>query len=160
MFCFAFKDFIYFIYVWVYCSWLRTHQKRTLDPVTVGCELPCGCWELNSGPLEEQSALLTIEPSLQPQTDLLLLHLLCLISLRVTQLLVTAMAGHYGKKQKASSSQQPVNSQVDRGLNPASHPVSELGNGSFPYCALIWCQNCPTSLQTFMRSVGQRRHLS
>jgi hypothetical protein len=26
----------------------------------------CVCWELNSGPLEEQSVLLTIEPSLQP----------------------------------------------------------------------------------------------
>ena len=26
---------------------------------------PCGCWELNSGPLEEQSVLLTTEPSLQ-----------------------------------------------------------------------------------------------
>jgi hypothetical protein len=31
-----------------------------------GCEPPCGCWDLNSGPLEEQSALLTAEPSHQP----------------------------------------------------------------------------------------------
>jgi hypothetical protein len=31
-----------------------------------GCELPCGCWELNSSPLEEPSVLLTTEPSLQP----------------------------------------------------------------------------------------------
>ena len=30
------------------------------------CELPCGCWELNPGSLEEQSVLLTAEPSLQP----------------------------------------------------------------------------------------------
>ena len=30
------------------------------------CEPPCGCWELNSGPLEEQSVLLTAEPFLQP----------------------------------------------------------------------------------------------
>ena len=28
-------------------------------------EPPCGCWKLNSGPLEEQSVLLTTEPSLQ-----------------------------------------------------------------------------------------------
>jgi hypothetical protein len=34
--------------------------------ITDSCELPCGCWELNSGPLEEQSVLLTTEPSLQP----------------------------------------------------------------------------------------------
>jgi hypothetical protein len=44
----------------------RRHQKRGSDPITVGRELPCGCWELNSGPLEEQSVLLTAEPSLQP----------------------------------------------------------------------------------------------
>jgi hypothetical protein len=29
-----------------------------------GCEPPCGCWELNSGPLEEQPVPLTAEPSL------------------------------------------------------------------------------------------------
>jgi hypothetical protein len=47
--------------------WLSsdTHQKRASDPITDGCEPPCGCWELNSGPLEEQSVLLTAEPSLQ-----------------------------------------------------------------------------------------------
>jgi hypothetical protein len=32
--------------------------------VTDSCELPCECWELNLGPLEEQAVLLTIEPSL------------------------------------------------------------------------------------------------
>jgi hypothetical protein len=31
-----------------------------------GCELPCGCWDLNSGPLQEQSVLVTTEPYLQP----------------------------------------------------------------------------------------------
>ena len=35
-------------------------------PITDGCETPCGRWELNSGPLEDQSVLLTTEPSLQP----------------------------------------------------------------------------------------------
>jgi hypothetical protein len=35
--------------------------------VTDGCELPCGCWKLNPGPLEEQPVLLTAKPSLQPQ---------------------------------------------------------------------------------------------
>jgi hypothetical protein len=30
-----------------------------------GCEPSCGCWDLNSGLLEEQSVLLTAEPSLQ-----------------------------------------------------------------------------------------------
>jgi hypothetical protein len=39
-------------------------QKRVPDFIIFGCELPCGCWELNSGPLEEQPMLLTTEPSL------------------------------------------------------------------------------------------------
>jgi hypothetical protein len=32
--------------------------------MTDGCDPPCGCWDLNSGPLEEQSVLLTTEPDL------------------------------------------------------------------------------------------------
>jgi hypothetical protein len=38
--------------------------KRASDPLH-GCESPRGCWELNSGPLEEQSVLLITEPALQ-----------------------------------------------------------------------------------------------
>ncbi|KAM7326927.1 hypothetical protein ACRRTK_013294 [Alexandromys fortis] len=45
---------------------IATGQKRAPGIITDGCEPPCGCWELNSGPLEEQSVLLTSEPSLQP----------------------------------------------------------------------------------------------
>ena len=41
-------------------------QKRASDLITDGPELPCGCWELNSGPPEEQLILVTTEPSLQP----------------------------------------------------------------------------------------------
>ena len=37
-------------------------HKRASDPVTNGCELPCGCWGLNSGPLE---VFLTTESSFQ-----------------------------------------------------------------------------------------------
>ena len=41
--------------------------KRASASITDGCEPPCGCWGLNLGPLEEQSVLLTAEPSsLQP----------------------------------------------------------------------------------------------
>jgi hypothetical protein len=43
-------------------------QNRVPDPITDGCEPPYGCWELNSEPLEEQSVLLTAEPSLQSPT--------------------------------------------------------------------------------------------
>jgi len=34
--------------------------------ITDSCKLPCGCWDLNSNPLEEQPVVLTTEPSLQP----------------------------------------------------------------------------------------------
>lgn len=75
------KDLVIFISrAWVFClqvclcttctSDVHTGQKRVSDPsrpgVTEGCELPCGCWELNPGPLQEQPVLLATEPSLQP----------------------------------------------------------------------------------------------
>jgi hypothetical protein len=41
------------------------------DPITDGCELPCGCWELNSGPLEEQSVLLPLSHLTSPGFKLL-----------------------------------------------------------------------------------------
>ena len=44
----------------------RHTKKRVSDPITDGCKLPYGWWELNSWPLEEQSVLLTTEPPLQP----------------------------------------------------------------------------------------------
>jgi hypothetical protein len=57
------------IYLFIICKYtvaVIRHQKRESGLVTDGCELPCGCWDLNSGPSEEQSVLLTAEPSLQP----------------------------------------------------------------------------------------------
>jgi hypothetical protein len=65
------QRFIY-CYMWVHHSCLQTHQKRASDLITDGCELPRSCWDLNSGPSEEQSVLLTTEPSLQhPPTPFL-----------------------------------------------------------------------------------------
>jgi hypothetical protein len=38
--------------------------------IIASCELPCGCWESNPGPLEEQPVILLIsESSLQPSID-------------------------------------------------------------------------------------------
>ena len=62
-----FKNIYLFYYAYNILSvCMPEGQKRAPDPITDGCELPCGCWELNSGPLEEQAILLTSEPSLQP----------------------------------------------------------------------------------------------
>ena len=41
-------------------------QKRAPDLIRDDCELPCGCWEFNSGLLDKQVVLLTAEPPLQP----------------------------------------------------------------------------------------------
>jgi hypothetical protein len=49
-----FKD-LFILFMWVHCCCFQTHQKRASDPITDGCEPPCGCWELNPDPLEEQS---------------------------------------------------------------------------------------------------------
>jgi hypothetical protein len=60
------KIYLFTLCIWVHHCSLQTHQKRAADPITDGCEPPCGCWELNSGPLEEQLALPTTKPSPQP----------------------------------------------------------------------------------------------
>jgi hypothetical protein len=52
-------------------------MSGAVDPhrtgVTASCEMLGGCWELNSGPLEEQSVLLTAKSSLQPPKGILYL---------------------------------------------------------------------------------------
>ena len=58
--------FIYYIYNMYAC---RPEEVIRCGPTR-------GCWELNSGPLEEQSVLLTAEPSLQPFLFINLLLLL------------------------------------------------------------------------------------
>jgi hypothetical protein len=58
------------IYLFIICVYtvavFRHSRKGNQIFVKDGCELPCGCWDLNSGPLEEPSVLLTAEPSHQP----------------------------------------------------------------------------------------------
>jgi hypothetical protein len=58
--------------MYVSTLWLfQTYQKRASDPIADGCEPPCGCWELNSGTLEELSVLSTAKSSLQPLLTLI-----------------------------------------------------------------------------------------
>ena len=56
------------IYLLILCTlWLSSDTpEEGIRSITDDCEPPCGCWELNSGPLEEQPVFLTTEPSLQP----------------------------------------------------------------------------------------------
>ena len=63
--------FLVSIYLFIMCTifclvCMPEGLKRAPGPIRGGCEPPCGCWELNSGPLEDQAMLLTSEPSLQP----------------------------------------------------------------------------------------------
>jgi hypothetical protein len=56
------------IYLFYVCEYTVTFFKYIRRGYWIHyrcCEPPCGCWELNSGPLGEQSVLLTSEPSLQ-----------------------------------------------------------------------------------------------
>ena len=55
-------------------------QKWAPDLITDSCDPTCGCWELNSGPLEEQAMLLTTEPSLQ--SKLLILNILPVVQIK------------------------------------------------------------------------------
>ena len=66
IFFFNFFRFYLFIMYTTFLPCMPAGQKRAPDLIIDGCEPPCGCWELNSGPLEEHSVLLTSEPSLQP----------------------------------------------------------------------------------------------
>jgi hypothetical protein len=60
----------FILYVWVFCMhaclyhmrawcWQRPQEGvgSSGTEVTDGCESPCGCWELNPGPLEKQPVL-------------------------------------------------------------------------------------------------------
>jgi hypothetical protein len=64
-------------------------QKRVPNLLIDGYEPPCGCWELNSGPLDEQPVILTSEPSLHPSTaflkDDLYIHVHALLPQEVIQ---------------------------------------------------------------------------
>ena len=50
-----------------------TCQNGALEFIIDGYKPPCGYWELNLGPLEEQPVLLTAEPSFQPPRRLMVL---------------------------------------------------------------------------------------
>lgn len=46
-------------------------NRSPATEVSEGCE-PCGFWELNPGPLKNQSVLLGTKPSLQPHVNIFL----------------------------------------------------------------------------------------
>jgi hypothetical protein len=61
----VFLRFTYYVYI-ILPACTPAGQKRASDLITDGCESPCGCWELNTEPLEEQPVLLTSVISLAP----------------------------------------------------------------------------------------------
>jgi hypothetical protein len=58
-----FLHFFLKIYLFIICKYtvaVFRHTRRGHQiSVTGGCEPPCGCWDLNFGPLEELSGALT-----------------------------------------------------------------------------------------------------
>lgn len=55
-----------YLYVHQVCAWIPQRSEKGIGSpkteVEDGCESPCGGWELNPDPLQEQM-LLTVEPS-------------------------------------------------------------------------------------------------
>jgi hypothetical protein len=71
-----FLRFIYLFHVCKYTVAIFRHTRRGHQiPITDGCETPYSSWDLNSGPLEEESVLLTTEPSLQPSSNILYIRI-------------------------------------------------------------------------------------
>jgi hypothetical protein len=66
------QDFLFFSkYLFILCMWVHYHLLSSDTPeegIRSHYWWLCGCWELNSGPLEEQPVLLTTEWSLQPKS--------------------------------------------------------------------------------------------
>ena len=56
--------FLFILCMWTHCQFLQTHQKRAWNSIRDGWEPPYGSWDLNWGPLEEKSMLLTAKPAL------------------------------------------------------------------------------------------------
>jgi len=58
-----------FAYLYLMCTWCPQRPEEGIGvpraTVTDGYKPPCGCWESNLSPLEEQPVLLTFELSLQ-----------------------------------------------------------------------------------------------
>lgn len=65
--CFGYL-YVCAIHVWLVHAEAGKEGVRSLGTeITGSCELLCGCWKLNLGPLEEQPVILTDKLSLQPQ---------------------------------------------------------------------------------------------
>lgn len=75
------RSFIFFfsdLCIWVLCLHICMYiicmfrvQKRVAGPgtiVTDSCILPCGCWELTQGPLQERQVFFPSESSLWPSS--------------------------------------------------------------------------------------------
>lgn len=54
-----------------YACLVPTEVKIPRNGLINGCEVPCGFWESNLGPLQDHQVLLTTEPSLQSQDTFL-----------------------------------------------------------------------------------------
>lgn len=59
-----FSVYVYGYFAFMYVSVMYVQYTGSSESrVTDGCELSCGCWTLNPGPLEVVQVLVTTEPS-------------------------------------------------------------------------------------------------
>jgi hypothetical protein len=59
------KHNLFLFYVHWYFAYMQVCVRASDHGFTDSCELPCGHWQLNLGPLVKQSMLLAIDSSLQ-----------------------------------------------------------------------------------------------
>jgi hypothetical protein len=104
-------------------------QKRASDLIIPSYKPSCGFWELNSGPLEEQTVLLTSEPFLQPcfkfQTDCPITDFTNLLKVTSNELLNPKC-----RKLKFTNTLKEVNKTRERGvfreLSTCSYTLSSV----------------------------------
>ena len=92
----------FFIIIHKYTVAVFRHPRKRASDLISG-EPPCGCWDLNSGPSEEQSVLLPTEPSCQPcglfkikvYWKLFFIFCVCLHDHRMSAVSVEATWGHW-----------------------------------------------------------------
>ena len=113
------------------------HQKRASDLIMSGCEPPCGCWDLNSGPLEEQSVLLTAEPSHQP------LRFIFNFYLCVCMFLMSCVCHVYGCPR---GSEKGVRF-PEAGVSASCESPEDVGDGNWIQVPLTW--------ETFLQPLPQ-----
>jgi hypothetical protein len=107
------KIFIYFMCMSILSS---CSPEADIGSRSRWCEPPCGCWALNSGPLEEKSVLLATEPSFQPPC-------ISYFYIAVTLYQINKILGYWGSELRSS-----YLTAITMGIGKVSHYSQRVGH--------------------------------